>query len=182
MFPTSYGLNRRQTASVVVYACVVAALAWGSLETISDLWVKLGEVATVQKQLDRLSKHSPGPPLLSASDAVMGSPLLDGSTVTIAGAALQQRVQQAVTKAGGVLSSSQVDLDGPDAAKGLVYLTATVEINQPAIQTVLYDVEAGMPYLFVDKLSILSPKNLGEPESGKMRMTIRVAGQWGPSE
>jgi general secretion pathway protein M len=113
---------------------------------------------------------------------VTGSPFLDGRTITIAGAVLQQRIQQAVAKAGGILSSSQVDLDAPDAAKGFVYLTATTEASQPAIQTILYDVEAGMPYLFIDKLSIQSPKDFGEPDSGKMRMTIRVGGQWRSSE
>ena len=38
----------------------------------------------------------------------------------IAGAALQQRVQEAVAKADGALMSSQVELDGPDAKNGFV--------------------------------------------------------------
>jgi general secretion pathway protein M len=66
--------------------------------------------------------------------------------------------------------------------KGFAHLTATMDISEAAIQTLLYDVEAAMPYLFVDKLSILSPKTFGEPEGGKVRMTMRVAGQWRPSE
>jgi general secretion pathway protein M len=51
-------------------------------------------------------------------------------------------------------------------------------VSQPALQTILYDIEAGMPYLFVDKLSIQSPEDFGEQESGRMRMTISVTGQW----
>jgi hypothetical protein len=42
--------------------------------------------------------------------------------------------------------------------------------------------EAGMPYLYVDKLSIQSPEVFGEPESGRMRMTIGVVGQWQSSD
>jgi len=57
-------------------------------------------------------------------------------------------------------------------------LTASMEVSQPALQTILYDIEAGMPYLFVDKLSIQSPEDFGEQESGRMRMTISVTGQW----
>ena len=96
--------------------------------------------------------------------------------------ALRQRVEAAVAKAGGALISSQVELDGPDAKNGFVSLTASMEVSQPAVQAILYDIEAGMPYLFVGKLSIESPEVFGEPESGRMRMTIGVAGQWRSSE
>jgi general secretion pathway protein M len=117
----------------------------------------------------------PLPPASLASDAsVSGSPFLDGRTITIAGAA--------VAKAGGALISSQLELDGPEAKNGFVKLTATMEVSQPALPTILYDIEAGMPYLFVDKLSIQSPEDFGEPDSGRMRMTLAVAGQWRPPE
>jgi general secretion pathway protein M len=96
--------------------------------------------------------------------------------------ALHQRVEAAVAKAGGALISSQVELDGPDAKNGFVSLTASMEVSQPAVQAILYDIEAGMPYLFVDKLSIQSREVFGEPESGRMRMTTGVAGQWRSSE
>ena len=93
--------------------------------------------------------------------------------------ALHQRVEAAVAKAGGALISSQVELDGPDVKNGFV--TASMEVSQP-VQAILYDIEAGMPYLFVGKLSIESPEVFGEPESGRMRMTTGVAGQWRSSE
>ena len=73
-----------------------------------------------------------------------GSPFLDGRTITIAGAALQQRIEAAVAKAGGELSSSQVELDGPDDKNGFANLTASVEASQAAVQTILYDIAAGM--------------------------------------
>jgi general secretion pathway protein M len=57
-----------------------------------------------------------------------------------------------------------------------------MEVSQPAVQMILYDIEAGMPYLFVDKLSIQSPEVFGEPESGRMLMTVGVVGQWRSSE
>ena len=137
-----------------------------------------------EERLDQLTEHSrPRLPASIASDAgVSGSPFLDARTITIAGAALEQRIGAAVTKASGALISSQVELDGPEAKNGFVTLTATVEVAQPALQTILYDIEAGMPYLFVDKLSIQSPEDFGEPESGPMRVGLSVVGQWRPSE
>ena len=133
---------------------------------------------------DRLIEDSrPRPTASSTSDtAANGSLFLDARTITIAGAALEQRIGAAVARAGGALISSQVELDGPEAKNGFVTLTATMKVAQPALQTILYDIEAGMPYLFVDKLSIQSPEDFGEPESGEMRMTMSIVGQWRPSE
>ena len=176
------GLGRRQALAVAIYAAVVGFLVLGSLQLLSDLWTDSEDVGAAQAQLDALARRSlHGGLAPSNPDArTTGSPFLEGQTITIAGAALQQRVQDAVTKAGGVLSSSRVEIDRPEGTKGFVYLTATIEAPQLAVQTILYDLEAGMPYLFIDRLLIQSPQTFGEPEGGKMRMTIGVAGQWLP--
>lgn len=177
-------LSRRQALAVAAYIGVVIGLLAVSLFLVADLRDKATEVAAAETRLDQLSERSrPNSSVLIASNASpSGSPFLDGRTITVAGAALQQRIEAVVTKAGGTLMSSQVELDGPDAKKGFVGLTASMEVGQPAVQTILYDIEAGMPYLFMDKLSIQSPEVFGEPESGRMRMTIGVVGQWQSSD
>jgi general secretion pathway protein M len=177
-------IDRHHALAVVSYAGVVIVLLTVSLFLVADLRDKAAEIAAAQMRLDQLSERSQ--PSLSASNAsnagVSGSPFLDGQTITIAGAALQQRLEGAVAKADGLLTSSQLELDGPDAKNGFVNLSATMEVSQPAVQTILYDIEAGMPYLFVDKLSIQSPEVFGEPETGRMRMTVGVVGQWRSSD
>jgi general secretion pathway protein M len=176
-------IGRRQALAVVAYVGVVIALLAISLLLVADLRDKAAQIAAAQMRLDQLSERSPpGSASIASTTGVSGSPFLDGRTITVAGAALQQRVEEAVAKANGALMSSQVELDGPDAKNGFVGLTASLEASQPAVQAILYDIEAGMPYLFVDKLSIQSPEVFGEPESGRMRMTIGVAGQWRSSE
>ncbi len=175
---------RRQFLAGAAYFGVVIALASGSLWFIDDLRASSDRITAAEARLDQLSEHSrPQPPASVASNAnVTGSPFLEGRTVTIAGAALQERIGSAVAKAGGALLSSQVELDGPEAKNGFVGVTASVEVAQPALQTILYDIEAGMPFLFIEKLSIQSPEEFGEPETGRMRMTIGVGGQWRKSE
>ena len=176
-------IGRRQALAVVAYVGVVIALLAIPLLLVADLRDKAAQIAAAQMRLDQLSERSPqGSASIFSNTGVSGSPFLDGRTITVAGAALQQRVEEAVAKANGALMSSQVELDGPDAKNGFVGLTASLEASQPAVQAILYDIEAGMPYLFVDKLSIQSPEVFGEPESGRMRMTIGVAGQWRSSE
>jgi general secretion pathway protein M len=177
-------IGRRQALAVFVYVGVVIALLAISLFLVADLRDKLAELAAAQIRLDQLSERSQLSSLAStgSNTSVNGSSFLDGQTITIAGAALQQRVEEVVAKADGALMSSQVELEGPDAKNGFVGLTASMEVSQPAVQTILYDIEAGMPYLFVDKLSIQSPEVFGEPESGRTRMTIGVVGQWRSSD
>jgi general secretion pathway protein M len=180
----SFAIDRRQMLALAAYFGAVIALLIVSLLLVADLRDKASEIAAAQTRLDQLTDRS-RPSLSASADSnpgASGSPFLEGRTITIAGAALQQRIEAAVAQASGALMSSQVDLDGPDARNGFVGLTASMEVSQPAVQTILYDLEAGMPYLFVDKLSIQSPEVFGEPESGRMRMTIGVAGQWRSSE
>ena len=176
--------GRREALAVLAYICVVIALLASLLWFVNDLWGRSSEVAAAQQQLDQITEHLRSRPSASiASDPrANGSPFLEGRTITIAGAALEQRIGDAVAKAGGALTSAQVDLDGPEAKNGFVTLTASVEVAQAALQTIFYDIEAGMPFLFVDKLSIQSPEDFGEPESGRMRMTVSVVGQWRPSK
>jgi general secretion pathway protein M len=173
-------IDRRYALAVVSYAGVVIILLTAALFLIADLHDKAAEIAAAQTRLDQLSGRSQLSS--SASDAsnpgISGSPFLDGQTITIAGAALQQRIEATVAKADGLLTSSQLELDGPDAKKGFVNLSASMEVSQLAAQAIIYDIEAGMPYLFVDKLSIQSPEVFGEPETGRMRMTVGVVGQW----
>ena len=89
-------------------------------------------------------------------------------------------IETSVAKAGGVLLSEQVELDGSNAKDGFINLTATFSVTQePALQPLLYDLEAGMPYLFIETLDAQSPLAFGEAENGHMRVTIALTGNGG---
>ena len=96
----------------------------------------------------------------------------------MAGAALLQRVTAAVTKIGGSVLSSQVDLQGTEAKAGFLSVIASCEIDQPGLQQLLYDVEAGMPFLFIDQLVVQAPSSFGTSAEGKLRVLLTVSGQW----
>jgi general secretion pathway protein M len=46
------------------------------------------------------------------------------------------------------------------------------------LQQLLYDLEAGMPFLFVDQLVAQGPASPGATPEGKLRVVISVSGQW----
>ena len=174
---------RRQIIAGSIYLVIVAALLASSLSFLSDLMARSEAVASAEKGLDQLAKRGQRRADAAASAAGMaGYHFLDGPTNAIAGNALEPRVSEAIGKAGGAITSAQVEFDGPDAKNGFVELMTSAEVNQSALQAILYDIEAGLPYLFIEKLSLQSPEDFGEPETGRMRITIAVAGQWRASK
>ena len=100
--------------------------------------------------------------------------------MTVAGATRLQRVEAAVGNVGGTVQSSQVDVSGIEAKDGLVGLVVSCEMEQPALQKLLYDIEAGMPFLFVDQLDVQVPQTTAtnESASGRIRVVLGVCGQW----
>jgi general secretion pathway protein M len=168
----------RQYLALLIYLIVVlglAATAFSMISYLADSYAALEESRIVLARLDKALQRSPS---RQTNAAVNGPPFLVGKTITIAGAALQERVEAAVKNAGGNVLSSQTDLQGPHAAEGFVGLTESLEIDQAALQALLYDLEAGMPYLFVDKLAIQAPQAFGEAEGTPMRVLIVVSAQW----
>ena len=158
----------RRGAAAIAYLLVVTALLATAAGSALDLLRRFGAVDTAQARLAALNGRAASPPTGAATKQ---SPLLEGQSVTIAGAALQQRVGAAVANVGGALLSSQVDLEGPQAKDGFVELTVDVEVAQLTLQALLYDIEAGMPYFFIEKLAIQAPQAAGKAENSKMRVT-----------
>lgn len=106
-----------------------------------------------------------------------GSPFLEGQTSTVASAALLQRIADAVLRVGGSMISSQVELEGTNAKDGFVTVVATCEMEEPKLQALLYDLEAGMPFLFIEQLTAqLATASGGQ----RMRLVLSVSGQWQP--
>jgi general secretion pathway protein M len=175
-------LNRFPTGAAILYVGVVAGLGVTTWTTVAQIEERQDAVAQTAATLSQLEGRLP-PPARSRSKAaaepvMAGSPLLEGATMTVGGANLLQRVAAAITKVGGTIQYTQVDLDGPQAKDGFVGVTVNCEMAQPALQQVLYDIEAGMPFLFVDQLVAQGPAIPGAMPEGKLRILISVSGQW----
>jgi general secretion pathway protein M len=129
--------------------------------------------------LMRLEGRKPGAAgAATGGAAVSGTYFLEGQTVTVAGAALLQRVIGIVTQHGGSVSSSQVDLQGTQSKDGFLTVTASCVLEQPALQQTLYDLEAGMPFVFVEQLDVQTSPALKDAGGGKLRVLLSVSGQW----
>jgi general secretion pathway protein M len=174
-------LARSPRVASLLYVVIVGSLLVTTGLTVSDILDRRRALAQTSEMLDQIKGRKGGGPAAGVMGAApAGTPFLEGPTVTVAGAALLQRVADAIGNAGGTVQSSQVDLQGVLARDGFVGLLVSCEMDQPALQKVLYDLEAGMPFLFVDQLDVQSPQTtaVGEGGAGRVRVVLGVSGQW----
>jgi len=174
-------LTRYPAAAAILYAGVVMVFAVTAWTTVAEILQRRDAVAATASVLSQLEGRSPAVSRGRSRDAdtvTTGSPLLDGGTVTVGGANLLQRVASSITRLGGNILYTQVDLEGPQAKDGFIGVTVSCEVEQPVLQQLLYDLEAGMPFLFVDQLVAQGPASPGATPEGKLRVVISVSGQW----
>jgi general secretion pathway protein M len=170
-------LTRFPLAAVAAYLALVVLFAFITVETVFEVLQSRAAAASAAEILQTLESHDIARPSAARSDVGVpsGSPFLEGPTVSVAGAALLQRVLAATKRVNGNTLSSQVDLQGPRSKAGLVSATFSLEIPPSALQPLLYDLEAGMPFLFVDDL-VLQASSVAA-DSGKLRVVLGVSAQ-----
>lgn len=172
-------LTQSPLVAVTLYLAVVGGLVATAGLAVADIVTHQRALAQTSDLLDQLQGRRSRSATATAAGR-SGTPFLEGPTVTVAGAALLQRVAAAVSAAGGTIQSSQVDVSGTQAKEGLVGLVVSCEMEQTALQKVLYDIEAGMPFLFIDQLDVQVPQATATNDSGtgRVRVVLGVTGQW----
>jgi general secretion pathway protein M len=173
-------LTTSPLVATVTYVGLVFALLFTVIISIANFLGQRADVASSAAMLEQLEGRRPAAARGQSADVSMpsGSAFLEGATITIAGAALIQRVAGAVTKFGGNVLSTQVELGGTQSKAGFLSILASCEIDQGGLQQLLYDLEAGMPFLFIDQLIVQAPSTLSSSGSGKLRILLAVSGQW----
>lgn len=176
-------MGRAPWVAVVLYPALVALFMFIAVATLVDLSNRrdaLSAALDVLQQIEgrSLARHNHA----GATDVAVpaGSPFLEGSTISVAGAALLQRLTGAITRVGGNILSSQVDLQTSPSKPGFIGVTTSSELDGRSLQPLLYDIEAGMPFLFIDQLVVQAPSGAGagNAQGGKMRVLMSVSGQW----
>ncbi|MDI4659051.1 type II secretion system protein GspM [Xanthobacter autotrophicus] len=183
--PAVIPTSRQPLLAALGYLALVAVLLAVAGSAVGDLMDKRAAVAEAADALDRLQGRKP-PRAGDGAEPWSGAPVLEGPTVTVAGAVLMQRIAAAVERAGGRITSSRPELQGTPYGAGFVAVAASLDIGEDALQKLLYDIEAGQPFLFVDQLAIQSeaPASGGRTVDGggqqhmALKVTFTVYGQW----
>ena len=176
-------ISLRTVIAVGIFTGVIGVLLVTTLIALSTIGERRAAVLAAENmlaQLERRSSLSGTDARATLGDAPAGFPFLEGPTMTVAGAALLQRIDRAVSAIGGNVVSSQVELEKAESKDGWIGLVVTCEIEPGSLQQLLYDLEAGMPFLFIDQLVVQSP--VAAVEGGRMRILLSVSGLWGGSK
>jgi general secretion pathway protein M len=171
--------SRYPSLPALGYGGVILLLVLIALVAVINVAQRHSRVVEAADLLARLEHRAPisarGGPRASSADP-QGSPFLQGQTVTIASAALLQRVTAAITHAGGTVVSSEVQPNEGHAPDGFVRISTTCDIEPKALRGLLYDIEAGMPFLFIDQLLAQAPERANG--NGRLRVVLAVSGMW----
>lgn len=176
-------LNTGTAASPAVAAAAYAALlvmfATSTMLSVKGVLDQKAAVDAARDTVSRLAVRGPAVAGTVTGDGTSSrSYFLEGATITVAGAALLQHVVATVTRFGANVVSSQVDLQGPQAKDGFLATTVNCEMDQPALQQVIYELESGMPFLFVDQLDVQVAAGTLSTAVGRLRVQLSVTGQW----
>jgi general secretion pathway protein M len=173
-------LLRSPLTAMAIYVMAVAIFVFSAWSATASFFERQAAVSNAAEVLARLEgRASPRRGAAAGQDEPNNqSAFLEGATQTVAGATLLQRIGAAVSKVGGNTLSSQVELQDRQSKTGFISVTASCEIEQAGVQKLLYDLEAGMPFLFVDQLVVQSPVSATNSAGGKLRVLIRVSGRW----
>src|SRR6202022_27907 len=93
--------------AALAYAGLLVVLVAATAMSVQGIFERKATVESLNDIISRLEGR--GPAGRAGPAAVKGSYFLEGATVTVAGAALLQRVVGTVTRYGGSVLSSQVD-------------------------------------------------------------------------
>jgi len=106
---------------------------------------------------------------------------LDASTQALAGAQLQAYFSRLAIAHDAVLVSSGMGPDSREDAPDSIRIQTTVEITLGALQALLYQLESGTPYVFVESLTVNTTSSAagqrGAPAT-PLRATLKLRALW----
>lgn len=166
----------RQTLSALGLFAIIALLLWASVSTGFAIWESQSRLVALSDEAKALEVRAHKIASLGPRASERASPFFQAPTITVAGAMLQQRVENEVAQVGGRLASSEVEIGGR-GQESRIGLRAELTIGQTAMQRLLFNLETGRPYLFIESFEARAPDKSDGP--AEMRVALTLSGQIG---
>ena len=150
-----------------------------SLQARSDAAQELDARSEVLSQLEAHLKARNDARPKSGAVAPAGA-FLTAQTQGLAGAQLEAYLQQTAAAQRATVISSGVDPTRHDDRPDSIRLQVTLEMNLKALQAMLYQLESGTPYVFVDSLTVQIPGTGAQRavEDPLLRVTLGLRAIW----
>jgi general secretion pathway protein M len=155
----------------VLVACLLAILVPYQMRESS-----LDELADLEAASARLHKVSASGRMqnqASTAEAPAGA-FLDAPTLGLAGSQLQTYVTGLVREQNAQLVSVGITPPARDDPPDTIRLEASVNLSLQALQTVLYRLEGGTPYVFVESIAIRPSSAQRDVDDPLLRVTLNL--------
>ena len=177
------GVGRQSLWATLSYAIVLLALialvaandaAYRDLQASYDL---------KSEMLDALKERSPIDTLKDTSGiADLEKATIWATSETVAASALQRYLVERLESAGGAVQSVQAEAKTETVAPGFQRLTAqlTFDASITALQRFLFEIETGLPFVFVDSLAA-QPAPVTQPDArpgDRVRIALTITSYW----
>ena len=176
-----FKFDRERTIALGALVALVLGCALAVAISIGSRSAALQEFAERQEMLSRLQvevkRHPDSHARLIAGKAPAAA-FIDAPTAGLASAQLQAYIEHVAAGQRATLISSGADSAARDDAPDAIRLQATLELNLKSLQALLYQLESGTPYVFVDTLTVQPSTATARGEDPTLRLTIGVRALW----
>jgi general secretion pathway protein M len=169
-------------AAAAYVLALLATMAWGTVSLTGQDDLR-GEIAQKSRLLAELTRRAAAEaPAPGRAGARQSGSAIAAPTETIAASELQKRILERVESAGGVVHSVQAEPVKDAAVDGLRRVVAQLSFDSSTtgLQSLLFDLETGAPFMFVDTLVVqpAAPSTLGARAADKLRVNLSTTGYW----
>lgn len=171
-----FELDREQSLALAALALLLL-LCGGAAAAAIGSWSEAAEEAAQRRailaQVEAAQRHGAaagGEPATAPDAAFLRAP-----TIGQASALLQAHLGRLVAAQHASVASSLAQPTLREDASDVLRLRATFDMKLAALQTLLYELETGAPYIFVDALSISPQRGAQEPI---LRVTLDLRALW----
>jgi general secretion pathway protein M len=175
-------LNREQliavgTAGLLLLVCVL--LAGFSMAMRSDALQELSERRELLARLETQSRARAKQKSQQTTTTAPAHALLNARTQGLASAELLSYLGRLAAGQQASLISSGID-SARQKSSEVIYIQASMDLRLQALQTVLYQLETGTPYVFVESLTLapISGAAQGSSQDPTLRVTLVLRALW----
>jgi general secretion pathway protein M len=156
----------------------VGIVAW-SFQMRFDAAQELSEQQNLLERLEAGARSKAGPRGSAKAAAAPAAAFLNEPTLGLAGATLEAHVTQLASQHATLVSFAVQSSTVPDSADN-VRIEASMDITLSALQILLYDLETGTPYVFVDSMTVRPAAGAAQADAANapLRVTLGLHALW----
>jgi len=176
-------LDREQAIAVAILALLVCASIIApvlSLQARSDALQQLEEQQNMLERLDAAHQRAGKRTAAGGQIAAPETAFLSSQTPGLASAQLEAYLSQLVRAQQASLVSSGVQQPNKAEPPEIVRIQATMDIGYESLQSLLYKLETGTPYVFLESMTLQPPNNasLNGDRAAPMKVILNLRALW----